>query len=90
MSNRKRGDLEAFPIRRATATEAVRAREFIGQTFTDRIAWVAARILLVRCVGEIKRVASPDAETAALVEAVERFLLAHPDPKLARTLRSRI
>lgn len=47
-------------------------RRFLEEAFANRIAWVAARELLERSLGEL-----PEGETRG---QVERFLAAHPKP----------
>lgn len=51
-------------------------RRFVDQAFTDRISWVAARVLLVRVLGDpTVNGLRPD-----LRSAIERFLRDHPAP----------
>ena len=67
-------------IRRATVREAERAREFIAQTFTDRISWVAARVLLERAAVGLEGSLGGE-EHVKLIHDVQTFLERHPAPK---------
>jgi hypothetical protein len=77
----KRASREAkgFPIRRATATEAAHAREFVQEAFTDRIAWVAARTLLERVQRQATHRGGEDATIpGSLLSDIDTFLRRHP------------
>lgn len=62
--------------RRQKATTAD-AAAFIGAAFTDRIAWVAARTLLVRILADD----AVGAIDPSLRLSIERFLATHPAPE---------
>jgi hypothetical protein len=72
---------EGIPVRRASMVEAANARAFIEAAFSDRVSWVAARVLLERVRTEMANGASDPAHPMISIDlgiAIDTFLERHP------------
>lgn len=61
-----------------------RTEEYVADNFNNRISWVAARILLTRCLPVVEQLSEQaDVDTDDLQRSIRTFLERHPVANLA-------